>query len=239
MKRDLTNVIGYIYKITSPNGKIYIGQTINKKQRKRHYNSGDFKQQIKLWKNYNKYEWNPADTYEIIEECLCGPDKLYLNKREQYWIKYYDSFNNGLNCNEGGHGNLGRKHSEETLKKMSESKIGVKHSEERNGQKSQYTKGRKHSDEAKLKMSKTRRDNMTDEIKNKISVGLIGNQNGLGNKGGSKKIICLTNGVIYESIKKAADELNLHSSGIMMVCKGKHKQTKGFKFEYYEENSNF
>ena len=32
MKRDLTNVKGYIYKITSPNGKIYIGQTINKKQ---------------------------------------------------------------------------------------------------------------------------------------------------------------------------------------------------------------
>lgn len=30
MKKDLTKVIGYIYKLTSPNGKIYVGQTINK-----------------------------------------------------------------------------------------------------------------------------------------------------------------------------------------------------------------
>ena len=29
MKKYLTNKIGYIYKITNPNNKIYIGQTIN------------------------------------------------------------------------------------------------------------------------------------------------------------------------------------------------------------------
>ena len=49
MGKDLTNRIGYIYKLTAPNGKVYIGQTINKKGRKRHYNSGDFKQQVKLY----------------------------------------------------------------------------------------------------------------------------------------------------------------------------------------------
>lgn len=239
MKRDLTTVIGYIYKLTSPNGKVYIGQTINNKQRKRHYNAGDYKQQVKLWNNHKKYDWNPVDTYEIIEETLCGHNKEIINEREQYWIKYYDSFNNGLNCNEGGHGNLGRKHSEETLKKMSKSKIGIKHSDERNKQKSLYTKGRKHTDVTKSKMSKVKLERMTDEIKNKIRVGLIGNKNGIGNKGGSKKVICLTNGIIYDSIKKAANELNLHESGIIMVCKGKHKQTKGYKFKYYEENSNF
>jgi group I intron endonuclease len=234
MKRDLTNVIGYIYKLTSPNGKVYIGQTINKKQRKRHYNSDDFKQQTKLWNSVECHKWKPADTYEIIEECLCGLEKENLNNREKYWIEYYDSFKNGLNCNYGGHGNLGHKHSEETLKKMSEAKIGVKHSTERNKAKSEYTKGRKHTEEAKNKMSKVKIERMNDETKDKIRTGLMGNKNGIGNKGNPKKVICLTNGVIYNSIKEACDELSLHGSGVVLVCKGKKEYTKGFKFKYYE-----
>lgn len=119
MKRDLINVIGYIYKIISPNGKIYIGQTINKKQRKYHYNSSSFKGQIKLWNSTQKHNWNPSDSFEIIEECLCGENKCYLNEREKFWIQYYDSFKNGLNCNEGGYGNLGYIASKETKDKIS------------------------------------------------------------------------------------------------------------------------
>lgn len=233
MKRDLTNVIGYIYKVTSPNGKIYIGQTINKKQRKYHYKANDFKQQTKLWNSSQCHNWNPFETYEIIEECLCGVNKENLNNREQYWIEFFDSFKNGLNCNEGGHGNIGHKHSNETLQKMSNAKKGVKHSEERNRKKSEYTKGRKHTDAAKQKMSETKIKKMTNEIKQKISVGLMGNKNGLGNKGNAKKVLCSTNGVIYDSIKQACDELGLHSDGVIKVCKGIYKQTKGYKFKYY------
>ena len=121
MKKDLTNVIGYIYKITSPNGKVYIGQTINKKQRRYHYNSNSFKLQIKLWNNTQKHNWNPADTFEIIEECLCGENKYFLNEREKYWIEFYDSYKNGLNCNKGGYGNSGYIASDETKQKMSSS----------------------------------------------------------------------------------------------------------------------
>lgn len=233
MKKDLTNVVGYIYKIISPNGKIYIGQTINKKQRKYHYNSGSFKQQIKLWNSTQKHNWKPFDTFEIIEECLCGENKCYLNEREKYWIQYFDSFKNGLNCNEGGHGNLGHVHSEESKKKMSESHKNVKHPEWRNKQKSEYTKGRKHTDEAIIKMSETKKEKMTSEIKEKISKGLKGNKNGLGNKGSSKKIICLNDNRIYDSIKQASLELNLHETGIISVCKGVYSQTKGYKFKYY------
>lgn len=239
MGKDLTNRIGYIYKLTAPNGKVYIGQTINKKGRKRYYNSGNFKQQVKLYNSVEKYDWNPAETFEIIEECLCGPNKENLNEREQYWVKKFDSFNNGLNCNEGGHGNLGYKHSEESKRKMRDAKVNVKHPEWRNKQKSEYTKGRKHTEEAKKLMSENKKKKMTDEVRSKISKGLTGNKNGIGNKGTPKKVICLTNGMIYGSIKQAADELGLHSTGIINVCKGKFKQTKGFKFKYYEENCGF
>lgn len=230
--------IGYIYKITSPNNKIYIGQTVVPKHRKSNYKNNHFKGHIKLWNNCIAHNWNPADTFEIIEECFCGEKKIYLNEREIYWINFYDSFNNGLNCNEGGHGNIGYKHSKESKEKMSKAHLGVKHSEERNKQKSEYTKGRQHSEEAKIKMSERKIQNMNLETREKISKSKIGNKNGLGNKGNSKKILCLNNNIIYESIKKAAEQLNLISGCICSVCKGKTKQHKGYKFEYFEEENN-
>lgn len=237
MNRDLTNIKGFIYKITSPNGKIYIGQTINFRNRKYYYKSGNFKKQTKLWNNVLFYNWSPIDKIEIIEECLCGQNKKYLNEREIFWISYYDSFRNGLNCNEGGEGNLGYSLSDEAKEKMSIAKKGVKHPEWRNIQKSEYTKGRKHSNEAKEKMSRVKKEKMNDDIKKKISNGLLGNKNGLGNKGNSKKILCLTNNKIYESIKQACDELGVHSGGVILNCRGIYKQTKGYKFEYYEEEN--
>jgi group I intron endonuclease len=232
---NLRNKIGFIYKITSPNGKVYIGQTLNFKNRKYYYRSGNFQAQIKLHNSVMFYNWCPADAIEIIEECLCGEGKSILNEREKYWISYYDSFKNGLNCNEGGNGNVGHKHSNESKAKMSESKIGVRHSEERNKRKSEYTKGRKHTESSKKKMSDVKKERMNDEIKDKIRLGLIGNKNGIGNKGRSKKILCLNNNIIYDSIRKACDELDLHDSGVGLVCSGIYKQTKGYKFIYYEE----
>lgn len=236
--RDLTEVIGYIYKITSPNNKIYIGQTLNFRNRKYYYNSGNFKQQVKLYNNVNFYNWIPGDTFELIEECFCGYNKSFLNERERYWIIYYDSFKNGLNCNEGGHGNIGHKHSEDSKLKMKNAKLGIKHSKERNNKKSEYTKGRIHSDVSKKKMSDIKKQNMTDDIKDKIREGLIGNKNGIGNKGAARKVLCLNNNIIYDSIKSAADDLTLHATLIGNVCKGKNKQTGGYKFKYYEEEKN-
>ena len=162
-------------------------------------------------------------------------DKFVINGVNLSDFKDYDSFKNGLNCNEGGNGNLGHVFSEESLKKMSESKIGVKHTEERNKKKSEYTKGRKHTEDSKKKMSENKIKNMNDEVKEKISKGLKGNKNGIGNKGCPKKVICLTNNTIYDSIKKASIELKLWDTGIISVCKGKTKQTKGYTFKYYDE----
>ena len=120
MKRDLTNVTGYIYKITSPNGEVYIGQTINPRKRKSDYRCNSFKKQTHLWNNCQKYNWNPSDTFEVIDECLCGEDKKDINDREIYWISFFDSLKNGLNCTEGGKGQVGRIWTEEQKKKQSD-----------------------------------------------------------------------------------------------------------------------
>ena len=120
MKRDLTNVKGYIYKMVSPNNQIYIGQTINIKSRMYSYNKNKFKKQTKLWNNCRFYNWNPSEAFEIIEECLCGEDKILLNGREIYWINFYDSYLNGLNCTKGGKGQVGRRWTEEEKLKQRE-----------------------------------------------------------------------------------------------------------------------
>ena len=257
MKKDLTNVIGYIYKLTSPNGKIYIGQTINKKQRKYHYNSKCFKQQIKLWNNVQKYGWKPGETFEIIEECLCGDNKCILNEREKYWIQYYDSLKNGLNCNEGGYGNTGYIASEETKNKISkyhknkppmsdETKeklrqinLGSKnpmynknHSLNSIEKIKKNKLGKKHKTETKIKMSESAKNKppMSDETKEKLR------QINLGKTYETKAIQQIDeNGVIikiWDGITKCALELNLNISGISKVLTGKSKTTKGYRFKY-------
>ena len=256
MKRDLTNVIGYIYKLTSPNGKVYIGQTINKKQRKYHYKTRNFKQQLKLWNESQKYNWKPYETFEIIEVCLCGPNKQYINEREQHWIKFYDSFKNGLNCNEGGFGNLGYLASDETKQKMSNyhknkppmSDETKKLLRDINLADKNPMFGKKHSDEIKVKISeKLTGRKVSLETKEKIKNANIGKKMleetkkklreiNLGKKYDSKPIIQIdNNGNVlkeWEGISICAKELNLNISGISKVLTGISKTTKGYKFKY-------
>ncbi len=53
--------------------------------------------------------------------------------------------------------------------------------------------------------------------------------------GMTKSIKCINNDKIYNSIKEAADDLNLDASAITKVCKGKQKNTKGYVFIYAED----
>lgn len=90
-----------IYKITClETGEVYIGQSVaiqrriatHKRELKKniHYNKH-------LQRTYNKYGAN-SFTYEILE--LCTKDKL--NEREKFYIKLFNSYNNGFNQDIGG-----------------------------------------------------------------------------------------------------------------------------------------
>lgn len=88
----------FIYKITNlVNNKSYIGQTTNWKRRfQEHRNKGYGQEENKvLYRAFDKYGINNF-TFEVIEECED------YNEREKYWIKYFDSFQNGYNMTEGG-----------------------------------------------------------------------------------------------------------------------------------------
>lgn len=93
---------GFIYKITNTiNGKFYIGQTIqNVKEGFYQHCATKCSKAVsnmaihRAIKKYGKSNF----TVEVIEEI----DSANLNDRERYWIKYYNSYNNGYNSTKGG-----------------------------------------------------------------------------------------------------------------------------------------
>ena len=89
---------GIIYKITSPSGKVYVGQTIKKfndrisQHKSKTSNCTLVKRAIDKYKDQMKYE--------IIDENI---PLEQLDEREIYWIKELNSLApNGYNCNSGG-----------------------------------------------------------------------------------------------------------------------------------------
>lgn len=109
-----------IYKITSPSGKIYIGQSIDINRRKRTYKNlnSNSRGQIRLYRSIIKYGWD-NHIFELIHEC----EKYELNSLEEHYINFYGSFDteNGMNLTSGGNSPI---FSEETKKKMSKSGKG-------------------------------------------------------------------------------------------------------------------
>lgn len=149
-----------IYKITSPTGKVYIGQSTNIAQRFQYYNNLKCTQQVKLLRSLQKYK--PENhNFEIIEEC----EESRLNLRERYWQEQYDVLNKekGLNLRYTKVDDRSGTMSEETKERMSISKIGEKntmhgktHSEETKKKISEKRKGHKHSDETRKLYSEQR-----------------------------------------------------------------------------------
>lgn len=96
-------MVGYIYKVTNLiNNKVYIGQTIQSVRDRwyRHCSkSGISKAELsthfkKAILKYGKENF----LVETIEVC----DSSELNKREKFYISYYNSYKNGYNSTIGG-----------------------------------------------------------------------------------------------------------------------------------------
>lgn len=121
----------YIYKITNKvNGKVYIGQSIRPIEQRfqRHINDAvnnildtHFARAIRKYGKENFY-------IELVETC---DNQTELNLREQYWIRKYDSINNGYNETDatskcGGNTYMSKTESEmkEISEKISKTKLG-------------------------------------------------------------------------------------------------------------------
>lgn len=96
-----------IYKITNPNGCVYVGKTRDIKKRFRQYEKyAKVITQPKLQYSIIKHGWE-NHKIEILEVCHIK----YSNSREIYWVKECNSYaainKNGLNLTPGGDGGKG------------------------------------------------------------------------------------------------------------------------------------
>lgn len=97
-----------IYKITNPKGESYIGYSKKVEDRWMSHKNAQHKANYKLKESLTKYGGD-SHQFEVIEEVDIsllsrGQGDALLRKRERYWIKKLDTFNNGLNSNGGGSG---------------------------------------------------------------------------------------------------------------------------------------
>lgn len=113
-----------IYKITSPTGRVYIGQSWGIEGRLKYYQRGANKKQCKIYASLKKYGWQ-AHKFEICHEL---PKDTTQEVLDNYEILYHDLYKSCgidmMNIREPGNGG---RNSEETRKKMSENNWNKKH----------------------------------------------------------------------------------------------------------------
>lgn len=199
-----------IYKLTSPSGKVYIGQTVNLYLREIHYRKLHCRKQSAIYNSILKYGFE-NHKLEVIEEC----EREQLNEREIYWIAFYDSFNNGLNLTIGGDSGI---RSKESNKKISESKMGAKNAMFGKCKELHHRYGKKASAETIKKLRDSHLGNMTGKDNNFFKGYVQAYRDG--NLVGQ-----------YEGVHDAARKLNLQHPNISKVLLNKRKHTGGFTFK--------
>jgi len=211
--------MGYIYMlIDKRNGKKYVGKHNGNKDY--YWSSGLIPNRIA--KKYGK---------EIFDRIILEDDinDIYLlNLKEEYYIKEFNTLKEGYNMTLGGDGG-GHWIYSKTKEELDEIRI----------KKSNKLKNRVFSDETRKKMSESAKNKIfteqhklnigkavkkrggtphTEETKNKLSVIMSGHK-----KNEHSKYMCENNpkaqkvsinGVVYDTIKMAAEELNMSRSSI-------------------------
>lgn len=220
-----------IYKITSPNHRVYIGQSVDVYYRwNRYYYILNCKGQPLLYRSLKKHGVD-NHKFEIIEEC----DVNKLNERERYWQDYYDVLNGGLNLKLTETNDKLCTHSALTIEKISKSakerlKDKTNHPMYGISRKGIYAPmyGKYHSQDTRSKISKSKKGkqigelnhffgkNHTDDFKRMHSEARL-----MGNNPNAKKIIDIDTNIVYDCIKKASESLNIPYSSLKIMLKNK------------------
>jgi group I intron endonuclease len=207
-----------IYKITSPSGRIYIGQSINIQERWYFHKLRNCKKLTKLNRSFNKYGIN-NHIFEVIEEC----EECELNNRERHYQDLYDVLNKGLNCILTNSTDRSGKLSEETKLKLSNSRKG-KYLKENNP-----FYGRKHSIKTIEKIRNSQIGNKSwkfgkkesDETKLKKSIS-----QSRGKGSGAKRVIDMLTLKEWDCLKDAAEDLKINYSTLKTWMRGPLSKNK-------------
>lgn len=154
-----------IYKITSPSGKVYIGQSVDIERRFKQYKRLSCKCQTKLYNSFMKHGVN-SHCFEILKTFDEDQREIINDLELKYWKEFLDSGIELLNLKIPGNQS---RHSEETKRKIGlagkgkvyphvaeivrKALTGVKLSPERCKAISDGKKGKKHSEQHRANMS--------------------------------------------------------------------------------------
>jgi len=213
-----------IYKITSPNNRIYIGQSINVERRFTTYKlNSKINKQPRLYGSFNKYG---VENHKF--EILCECEILELNNLERYYQDLFNVLEIGLNCTLTQTNNLDYKTSIETRKKIS-----------------LKAKGRKHTEKTKLKLSIAHKGKiLSSEHKEKLRLKLIGRKGHTkkasqetkqkcrlnSTKHLSKIVLDFNTGVFYNSAKEVSDLYKIKQSTFRCKMNGTNYNNTQFKY---------
>lgn len=235
-----------IYKITSPTGRIYIGESGNLERRKKEYSIGHCKNQIRLYESLKKYGWE-AHQFDIIE--YCSPDELMC--RERHWQDEYDVIGkNGLNCKLTKCGEKKMTHSPETIQKIKDNHADMKGennpcfgrvwSQEERENHSKIFKGVPLGEKSPMYGRRGKDHPMfgyqyTEEQLQRRSEARKGEKNAMygirrGAHVGAKLILCTLTGIFYDCIKDAAEAYNIKYTTLSQRLNGRLVNNTGLIF---------
>lgn len=201
-----------VYKLTSPEDKVYIGCTQQKPKDRwdygcKYHHNGELSSDIK------KFGWDNFEhivLYSGLEE-----DEAYDLERELIYKYRSNDPHHGYNKSIGGKVNRGMIRSDDYRRRLSERVSGKNHpfygkhlSEETKKKIVDANRGRKASLEARRKMSES--------------------------SSRKRKVLCVETGIIYNSIRDAAKAVETPASNVGSVCTGKTKTAGGYSWKYVE-----
>lgn len=230
-----------IYMVTSPTGKIYIGQSVDIVRRfKAYLNPNQNKDQLKLHSSLMKHGAE-NHKFEILEQC----SEVDLNNRERFYIDKFKTFDSkhGMNLMYGQ--SKGSRHSLSTRSKISKALSGRK----------SPLKGQPRPEYVRLKISIAhlgvkhgRRKFITQDEIRRIKEKLIGVKHTEERKANIRKSLLNSPNLrrhpvqqlslhgelikSWPSIELASQTLDIDNSGIRKACTGKIKKSGGFKWKY-------
>ncbi len=225
-----------VYKHVLPNGKVYIGMTVQTDVNRRWQNGYGYKSQRLFYRAIKKYGWENV-SHEVIST---GLSKSEAEAEEIRLIAQYHAADPKFGYNVENGGNCPGTHSDETKRKISEAQMGEKNhmfgrsplkgkkatpeaiEKNRLGHLGQipYNKGKKMSDAQREKLRGIKKSPEHIELMRERS---------------SKPVICIETGKQYRSGKEAATEHGLHRCSVTRVCGKADHTAGGFHWKYANE----
>ena len=208
-----------VYKLTSPDGKVYIGCTGSRL--KRRWDSGrNYWSSVPIGEAIAHFGWE-----NFRKEILCEKlTKEGAEELEKWFIEYYDSRNpeKGYNRITGGN-RKGSKFSEESRKKISEATLRVCLTNKEFN--------RNHSN--RMKAYYREHPEKRAEISANMSSYLLSPEGRkfVESDSSPKPVRCVETGVVYPS-QRAAEKMTGFQN-IHRVCSGRSTLSGGYHWEYY------